>query len=49
MLADEEMYAVVIDPADGFDTGTIATWLDTNIKMALRDEALSQVVRDALA
>lgn len=30
VLQEEEMYALVIDPADGFDTGTIETWLETN-------------------
>ena len=30
VLADEEMYALVIDPAEGFDTGTIESWLATN-------------------
>lgn len=30
LLAEEEMYALVIDPADGFDTGTPASWLATN-------------------
>ena len=30
VLLEEEMYALVIDPADGFDTGTIDTWLETN-------------------
>lgn len=30
VLAEEEMYALVIDPADGFDTGTIESWLSTN-------------------
>ncbi len=49
VLAEEEMYALVIDPTDGFDTGTISTWLETNIKMALRDPALSEVVRKAIA
>ena len=24
------MYALVIDPSDGFDTGTVASWLETN-------------------
>ena len=24
------MYALVIDPADGFDTGTVESWLETN-------------------
>ena len=30
VLREEEMYALVIDPDEGFDTGTIDTWLDTN-------------------
>ncbi len=30
LLQEEEMYALVIDPEDGFDTGTIETWLATN-------------------
>lgn len=34
LLQEEEMYAYVIDPADGFDTGTIESWLDTNNKLA---------------
>jgi len=24
------MYALVIDPSDGFDTGTVESWLETN-------------------
>lgn len=30
VLKEEEMYALVIDPSDGFDTGTVASWLETN-------------------
>ena len=30
LLKEEEMYALVIDPAQGYDTGTIETWLETN-------------------
>ena len=30
VLAEEEMYGLVIDPADGFDTGTVESWLETN-------------------
>ncbi|MDO4182630.1 MAG: UTP--glucose-1-phosphate uridylyltransferase [Coriobacteriia bacterium] len=30
VLQEEEMYALIIDPADGFDTGTIESWLETN-------------------
>ena len=30
VLQEEEMYALVIDPSQGFDTGTIESWLETN-------------------
>ena len=30
VLDEEEMYALVVDPADGFDTGTVESWLETN-------------------
>ena len=49
VLETEEMYALVIDPSDGYDTGTIATWLETNVKLALRDPKLAAMLREALA
>ena len=30
VLREEEMYALVIDPSDGYDTGTVESWLETN-------------------
>ena len=33
LLKEEEMYALVIDGEDGFDTGTIESWLDTNNRL----------------
>lgn len=30
VLREEEMYALVVDPAEGFDTGTVESWLVTN-------------------
>ena len=30
VLREEEMYAFVVDPEDGFDTGTVESWLHTN-------------------
>lgn len=30
VLREEEMYALVVDPEDGFDTGTVESWLRTN-------------------
>jgi UTP--glucose-1-phosphate uridylyltransferase len=37
LLAEEEMYALVVDPAEGCDTGTPAAWAATNARMALAD------------
>ncbi len=36
LLKEEEMYALVIDGEDGFDTGTIESWLDTNNRLYQR-------------
>ena len=33
VLKEEEMYALVIDPEDGYDTGTIESWLNTNNRL----------------
>ena len=39
LLETEEMYALVVDPADGCDTGTPAAWAATNARLALQSEA----------
>ena len=39
VLREEEMYALVIDPADGFDTGTVESWLETNNVLFARKNA----------
>ena len=39
LLREEEMYALVVDPEAGFDTGTPETWLATNIILAERARA----------
>lgn len=36
LLKEEEMYALVINEEDGFDTGTIESWLDTNNRLYKR-------------
>lgn len=36
VLKEEDMYALVIDEEDGFDTGTIESWLDTNNRLYAR-------------
>lgn len=48
-LAQEEMYAVVIDPSEGYDTGTIPNLVAANVRMALADERFSGALREALA
>ena len=41
LLADEEMYALVVDRTDGCDTGTPAAWAGVNARMCLGNESLS--------
>lgn len=36
VLAEEEMYALVIDPESGFDTGTVPTWLAANAALGAK-------------
>ena len=38
LLEREEIYAVVIDPDQGFDTGNVLAWLEANIKLALESK-----------
>ncbi|MBR2521672.1 MAG: UTP--glucose-1-phosphate uridylyltransferase [Coriobacteriales bacterium] len=47
-LASEEVYAVVIDPDIGHDTGTVAAWLETNVRLALGDPRYADSIRKAL-
>lgn len=48
LLAEEEMYALVVDPSEGFDTGTPASWAASNARMALRRDDTAAAFRDAL-
>lgn len=48
LLETEEVYAYVIDPAKGFDTGTIASWLAANVALAMRDEKLAAYLKDTV-
>ena len=47
-LEREAMYAVVIDPRDGLDTGTPAGWIAANAVMASRSERFSGAFADAV-
>ena len=48
VLREEEMYALVVDPAEGCDTGTPAAWAATNARMALEDPSQEAAFREAL-
>ena len=48
LLETEEMYALVVDPAEGCDTGTPAAWAATNAKLALADPAFADAFREEL-
>ena len=48
LLAEEEMYALVVDPAEGYDTGTPAAWAASNARMALERDDIRDAFRDAL-
>lgn len=48
-LADEKMYAVVVDPAQGHDTGTIPNLVAAGVRMGLADERYAQALREALS
>ncbi|MDO4798686.1 MAG: sugar phosphate nucleotidyltransferase [Coriobacteriales bacterium] len=48
LLEEEEMYAVVVDPDKGCDTGTPAAWAATNARMALANEAEAAAFKEAL-
>ena len=48
LLEREELYAVVIDPDEGFDTGTVLSWLEANIKLALGTEEYGPALRESI-
>ena len=48
LLAEEEMYALVVDPAEGCDTGTPAAWAATNARMALEDPVFADAFLEEL-
>ncbi|MDR3053746.1 MAG: NTP transferase domain-containing protein [Coriobacteriales bacterium] len=44
LLATEKMFAIEVSPDEGFDTGTIASWLETNIRLAQRNAQLAPAI-----
>ncbi|NTU70743.1 MAG: UTP--glucose-1-phosphate uridylyltransferase [Coriobacteriia bacterium] len=48
LLEREELYAVVLDPAEGHDTGNVLAWLEANVALALKRPEYGEPLRDAL-
>ena len=48
LLGKEEIYAVVIEPDEGFDTGNVLAWLEANVALTLRREEYGSQFRDSL-
>jgi UTP--glucose-1-phosphate uridylyltransferase len=48
LLAREEIYAVVIEPGEGYDTGTVLSWLEANVQLALESDEYGDDVRASL-
>ncbi|MCL2529544.1 MAG: sugar phosphate nucleotidyltransferase [Coriobacteriia bacterium] len=47
LLKTEDMYAVEVGQGEGFDCGTIADWLSTNIRLAAQDAELAEAIKAA--
>jgi UTP--glucose-1-phosphate uridylyltransferase len=47
LLSEEEMYALVVDVREGYDTGTPAAWAASNARMALKGD-MADAFREAL-
>jgi UTP--glucose-1-phosphate uridylyltransferase len=48
LLKEEEMYAVVVDPNEGCDTGTPAAWAATNARVALTRPSVREAFIEGL-
>ena len=48
LLAEEERYALVVDPALGYDAGTPAGWIASNARLAAADPRMSAAFREAM-
>ena len=49
LLETEEMYALVVDPAEGCDTGTPAAWAATNARLALASDKFRDAFLEELS
>jgi len=48
LLEKEDIYAVVIRPDEGYDTGNVLSWLEANVALALQSDAYGSALRASL-
>lgn len=48
LLAEEELYALVVDPALRYDAGTPAGWIASNARLSAADPRMSAAFREAM-
>jgi UTP--glucose-1-phosphate uridylyltransferase len=48
LLQHEEIYAVIVDPSEGYDTGNVLAWMEANIKLGLASEQYGEALRESL-
>jgi UTP--glucose-1-phosphate uridylyltransferase len=48
LLAEEDIYAVVIEPEEGYDTGNVLAWLEANVALAMQSEEYGPALRESL-
>lgn len=48
LLDREDMYALVIDPSDGYDTGTVPSWIAANVAQAMKDPKIAVYLKETV-
>lgn len=48
LLAHEDLYAVTVQPDEGFDTGNVLAWLEANVAVALSCSEFAPALRSSL-
>ncbi len=48
LLKSEDLYAVVVEPDEGFDTGNVISWLEANVMIGLGDAEYGEALRESL-
>lgn len=48
LLDREDMYAIVIDPSDGYDTGTVPSWIAANVAQAMKDPKIAVYLKETV-